>query len=92
MLRKNGDCILHVCAEYGQVKLFEYFQKTLNGDLDIKNGLDETPFVVAAREGRINVLKFYFEKFPNQFNGDARTVDGWTAFNYASINGFLNTI
>ena len=53
----------------------------------------ETPFVVAAREGRINILKLYFEKLTiNNFNPDARTIDGWTAFTYASINGFLNTV
>ena len=53
----------------------------------------ETPFVVAAREGRINMLKVYFEKLTiNNFNPDARTVDGWTAFTYAAINGFLNTV
>ena len=83
---------MHVCAEYGQAKLFEYFKNTFACDLDIKNYLDETPFCTAAREGRINILKMFFEKWPNGFNPDIRTKDGWTAFNYACINGFLNTI
>ena len=34
----------------------------------------------------------YYDEWPNQFNPDARSLDGWTAFNYACINGFLNTI
>lgn len=39
------------------------------------------------------MLKVYFEKLTiNNFNPDARTVDGWTAFTYAAINGFLNTV
>ena len=93
VLRKNGDTILHVCAEYGQVKLFEDFHKRLPGDIDIKNKLDETPFCTAAREGRINILRMMYEKYPPpMFNADCRTTDGWTAFSYACINGFLNTI
>ena len=82
-----------MCAEYGQVKLFEDFHKRFPGDIDIKNRLDETPFCTAAREGRINILRMMYEKYPPPlFNADARTVDGWTAFSYATINGFLNTI
>ena len=50
VLRKNGDTILHICAEYGQVKLFEHFHKVLKGNLDIQNRLLETPFIMAARE------------------------------------------
>ena len=70
-----------------------YYHKQLSGELDARNKLDETPFSVAAREGRINILKMYYDEYPNnQFNPDARSLDGWTAFNYACINGFLNTI
>ena len=62
-LRRNGDTIFHVCAEYGQVRLFDYFMKNLGGDLDCTNKLLETPFIVAARESRLNVLRFYYEKY-----------------------------
>lgn len=48
--------------------------------------------MVAARESRLNILRFFFERYPNQFDPDRKTSDGWTAFIYASINGFLNTI
>ena len=34
----------------------------------------------------------YYESYHNMFNPDARTLDGWTAFSYACVNGFLNTI
>ena len=83
---------MHLCAEYGQAKLFGNFKNSLECELDIKNNLEETPFCVAAREGRINVLRLIYNKWPNQFNPDHRTLDGWTAFSYACINGFLNTI
>mmetsp|Transcript_34776 Transcript_34776/g.45762 ORF Transcript_34776/g.45762 Transcript_34776/m.45762 type:complete len:161 (+) Transcript_34776:1154-1636(+) len=92
ILRRNGDTILHVCSEYGQVKLFTFFATQFSAELDIRNRLDETPFTVAAREGRINILKMYFEGYANMFNPDARTLDGWTAFSYACVNGFINTI
>ena len=65
VLRNNGDTILHICAEFGQIKLFRYFYKTLQPNLDIKNKLEETPFIVAAREGRINILKLHFNEFSN---------------------------
>ena len=92
-LRKNGDTILHVCAEYGQTKLFDYFYANLGGDLDMQNKLGETPFISAAREGRILILKLYYDKYGfGSFYPDARTVDGWTAFSYACLNGFLNTV
>ena len=83
---------MHLCAEYGQAKLFENLKNSLNCELDIKNNLEETPFTVAAREGRINILRLFYNRWPDQFNPDLRTQDGWTAFNYACINGFLNTI
>ena len=50
-LRDNGDTILHVCAEFGAVKLFNYFHMKFKGELDICNDAGETPFIVAAREG-----------------------------------------
>ena len=91
-LRKNGDTILHVCAEFGHVRLLKYFHKELECDLDVRNKLEETPFIVAAREGRILILRLFFEPPTlGAFNADAKTIDGWTAFNYACINGFKNT-
>ena len=58
----------------------------------ITNKLRETPFVTAAREGRLMIIKLHFEKYLNRFDPDAKTKDEWSAFNYACINGFLNTI
>ena len=42
-----------------------YYHKQLSGELDARNKLDETPFSVAAREGRINILKMYYDEYPN---------------------------
>lgn len=92
MLRKNGDTILHVCAGYGQAALLAKFKEHFNDELDIKNTLHETPFITAAREGRLNVLKLFYERWKGQFFADSRTKDDWTAFNYACLNGFLATI
>lgn len=93
VLRKNGDTILHVCAEYGAHTLFTRFKEIFNcGELDIRNSLDETPFITAAREGRLNVIKLFFERYKGQFDPDSKTKDGWTAFFYACLNGYINTI
>ena len=83
---------MHVCAEYGNTKLFEYFKKEYDAELNVTNKLRETPFTTAAREGRLLIIKLHFEKYHLRFDPDARTVDEWSAFSYACINGFLNTI
>ena len=52
----------------------------------------ETPFIVAAREGRLNFIEFMNEKYSvSIYNSDHKTLDGWTAFTYSTINGFMNT-
>ena len=93
ILRPNGDTILHVCAEYGQEKLFHYFYQKLNANLDVVNYAKETPLILAAREGRLLFIQFMYDKYSlSIFNPDHRTLDGWTALTYASINGFTNTV
>lgn len=68
----------------------------------IRNYADETPFHLAAREGKFGILKLYFETF--QFDADIDSMvrdlnlshsldqDGWTAVHYAALNGFLSCV
>jgi ankyrin repeat protein len=53
--------MMHICAEYGKLELFEFFVKELKGNVMAKNHADETPFIVAAKEGRANIVKLYIE-------------------------------
>ena len=66
---------MHVSAEYGNEQLFEYFLKQ-RGDHLSKNYANETPFHLAAREGRINILAYYFNKFT--FDTDIETIVSYT--------------
>ena len=62
---------MHVAAEYGQEQIFEWFLKG-KGDWLGRNYADETPFHLAAREGKLNILQLYFETF--QFDIDIETM------------------
>lgn len=46
---------MHLCAEVGNEYLFNYFL-SLKGDILSRNYADETPFHLAAREGKLNIL------------------------------------
>eukprot|EP00347_Sterkiella_histriomuscorum_P017290 403349951 len=89
-LRPSGDTILHVCAEYGHEKLFQYFVTEMRADYMVRNYADETPFHLAAREGKLNIMQMYLDSY--QFDIDHETIDGWSALQYASINGFISAI
>jgi ankyrin repeat protein len=58
---------MHVCAEAGNEQLFNYFL-SIKGDYMSRNYADETPFHLAAREGKLNILQIYFDQF--QFDID----------------------
>jgi len=46
---------MHVCAEYGHEKLLQHFVRE-RGNYMARNYADETPFHLAAREGKINIV------------------------------------
>ena len=50
----------------------------------------ETPFHLAAREGKLEIVKYYLDSFSIQI--DHEMIDGWTALHYASLNGYTNTL
>jgi ankyrin repeat protein len=57
-LRTNGDTILHLAAEYGQIAIFdEFYSRMKSTELTIRNDAGETPFIVACREGRLNLVR-----------------------------------
>ena len=53
---------MHICAEYGNEKLFRFFIGE-RGDYLARNYAEETPFHLAAREGKHNILQLYFNSF-----------------------------
>ena len=56
------------------------------------NYAEETPLHVAAREGKIDIIKYYQNELKGQFNLNLRMLDGWTPFMYAAVNGYLLTV
>mmetsp|Transcript_10960 Transcript_10960/g.18329 ORF Transcript_10960/g.18329 Transcript_10960/m.18329 type:complete len:410 (-) Transcript_10960:37-1266(-) len=61
--RDNGDSILHVLAEFNQIELFKWVVSEFDADVNIQNNAGETPFIIAAREGKFDVIKYYIESF-----------------------------
>ena len=59
-----------------------------------KNHADETPFIIAAKEGRCNIIELYIEEYStnpeHKFYINHKQKDGWTALLYASMNGFAH--
>lgn len=91
-LRPTGDTILHVCAEFEKMDIFKYFYRNLKTDINILNYADETPLIIAAREGKIDMVKMLCETYSDDVAVDHKMMDGWTAFFYAAMNGFINTV
>ena len=52
-VRENGETMVHICAEYGQPDLLEWFVHNYDPDLNPVNDAGETPVMIAAREGNI---------------------------------------
>ena len=58
------------------------------------NDAKETPFIIAAREGKSDIIRLYFESYKDhqRFDINHKMIDGWTALHYASMNGFANIV
>ncbi|CAI2372022.1 unnamed protein product [Moneuplotes crassus] len=89
IVRPTGDNIMHVCAEFGRVKMLSHFYKK-GGELCSKNYADELPIHLAAREGQVETINYILEN--STILIDTTTVDLWTPFHYAVNNGYLATI
>ena len=89
IIRPSGDTVLHVCAEFGRLQMFEFFAKK-GGNHAQRNYASEIPFHIAAREGKMDILQFYLANFDMDI--DIKMTDGWTAFHYAAFNGYTATM
>jgi len=52
-VKPTGDSVLHICAEYNQTEAFVHFVSVHGCDVNGRNHAEETPFIIAAREGKI---------------------------------------
>lgn len=86
--------MLHVCAEFNNRELFEWLVSDHKGGVFRKNEAGETPFIIAAREGKLDIIKMYLEKYNEyeDWNIDHKMADGWTAMLYAAMNGFCSIV
>ena len=97
-MKETQETVLHLCAEYGQLKLFEYFQNKYGCNVMAKNFCGDTPFHHAAREGQKDILRLYLTKYYNEnhsvdeFHIDIQNYDGWSAIHFATHNGFLTLV
>ena len=90
----KGNKYLHLAAEYGQIHAFEMILNE-DSDINLKNYLGQTPFLIACSKGRGNIvlllLKIAEMIFDNSYNLkiDLNTKDegGATAFHYACLAG-----
>jgi len=87
-LNCNGDKLLHICAEYGQLELFTWFKEYYNADVNCQNEAGETPLMIACREGKIKIVNYYLRECKREFGINKKSKDGWTCLTYAAINGF----
>ena len=88
--RRNGESLLHVCAEFNCRPLFEWLVSDHKGDPFKQNEAGETPLIIAAREGKFDIVKMFIENYSSwgDYLIDHKMADGWTAMQYATMNGF----
>ena len=59
-VRPNGETLLHVAAEFGQMNILEHLLR-MGGSYLQANNANELPIHLAAREGRITIVKYFLE-------------------------------
>ena len=54
----------------------------------------ESPLIIAAREGKLEIVKLYIEKYSkwHSYNIEETNSDGWTPLLYACINGYKSIV
>lgn len=58
---------MHCCAEYGQLQLFEFFREK-GGNVMSQNYADESPLHVAAREGKVEIIRYYIQSLKDEID------------------------
>ena len=64
----------------------------MDGDINAVNNAGETPFLIAAREGRSDLVRLYVKEYPGQFDIEHKSKDGWSALMYATINSHSSIV
>ena len=61
--RETGFSVLDIAAYFGHVNITKWYQETLHlDDINPLNSIGTmTPMIYAAREGKLNVVKYYIE-------------------------------
>jgi len=64
VVRENKDTVWHICAEFDQEQIMDYLTTIIEDfNINCQNSAGETPFMVAAREGNLAIIKYMKEKF-----------------------------
>ena len=89
---KERNSYLHLAAETGQI---EAFKTTINQEEDenIRNEHDETPFLVACKNGRFKIVQLLLKNTDLKINFNAE--DNWygfTAFHFACQRGHFDVV
>ena len=58
-MKDTGETVLHICAEYEKIDIFNWFVDEYKCDVNGVNDFNETPFMTAAREGKIKIIQLY---------------------------------
>lgn len=66
----------------------------LNCNINCVNEFGETALMIAAREGKLDIIKLILTNYKHyrDFNIDQQANDGWTALCFAAMNGFNASI
>ena len=66
----------------------------LDCNINVTNEFGETPMMVAAREGKLDIIKTICTRYKHlkNFNIDQAANDGWTSVCFAAMNGFCASI
>lgn len=56
------------------------------------NKLEELPLHAASREGNVDIVRFYINRLSQEVDIDTPMCDGWTAFFFAAVNGYVLTV
>ena len=61
--RPTGEICLHICAEFNEGKMFAWFIQEYGADINAVNQAGETPLIIAAREGKLDIIRLIIENF-----------------------------
>ena len=72
--------------------MFTWVVNEYNVCTDQVNDAHETPLIIACREGKLNIVQLIIENYSqtSEFNVDHKSLAGWTAFMFSSVNGYVS--